>query len=465
MMKSINVNYLLLVVLLLSDALAETDTSVSPMLATEREALYSLMRALIGSEFNVSELYPDPCGWTPIQGISCDLFDGFWYVTAVSIGPIHDNSPECSQNAQFSDCIFEFRHLKSLYFFNCFHRPITIPSQNWEKLAGCLETLELRSNPGVTGGIPTGIASLKNLLSLVLVENGLTGELQVTLGNLSKLKRLVLAENQFSGQIPSSLGGLSELLILDLSRNSLSGSLPSTFGSLASLLKLDLSNNFLEGKIPIELGRLRNLTLLDLRYNKFSAELPQSLQDMVSLEEMLLGNNPTGGNLMESGWWRLKNLNTLDLSNMSLTGSIPESMVEIRRLRFLALDNNRLSGRLSSKLSSLPGLNALHLSRNNLSGMLEFSEKFYVKMGRRFSVWNNPYLCYPVGLVHVPLGVEQCDKEAASVLKTEVGGGNSNEEGKSSLEFSGSAVGGFWIDRLMEKMVVFVLFVFAIIDH
>lgn len=468
MRKFINICcYLLLLLSLLSDVSAQTDTSVSPMLATEKAALYSLIQAFAGNTFNGSELYPDPCGWTPIQGFSCDLFDGLWYVTVASIGPIHENSLECTPNAQLSHFLFEFKHLKSLSFFNCFHHPITITSQSWEKLAGSLETLEFRSNPGITGEIPSSLGSLTNLISLVLIENSLKGELPTCLGNLGRLKQLVLAENRFSGQIPASLGGLQELLILDLSRNSLSGTLPSTFGGLFSLLKLDLNSNFLDGKLPTELGQLRNLTLLDLRYNKFSGGLPPSLQEMVSLEEMLMGNNPIGGNLVESGWGELKNLIIMDLSNMGLTGNIPESIAEMKTLRFLAMDNNNLSGNLSPKLAALPCLNALYVNSNNLTGELEFSEDFYSKMGRRFCVWSNPYLCFPVGFGHVPFGVKLCERKASvassTVLKTEVGGGNSDQEdsnmafGNISGSFSEGFCKGFWWTRLLSLFILYLL--------
>lgn len=461
MRKVIIFCYLLLP--LLSGVSAQTDTSVSPMLATEREALYSLIQAFAGNSFNGSELYPDPCGWTPIQGFSCDLFDGLWYVTVVSIGPIHENSLECTPDAQLSQYIFEFKHLKSLSFFNCFHHPITIPSQNWEKLAGSLETLEFRLNPGITGEIPSSLGSLTKLMSLVLIENSLTGELPSSLGNLGALKQLVLAENRFSGQIPASLGGLRELLILDFSRNFLSGPLPSTFGGLFSLLKLDLSSNLLDGKLPMELGQMRNLTLLDLRNNRFSGGLPPSLQEMVSLEEMLLGNNPIGGNLVGYGWGQLKNLIILDLSNMSLTGKFPESMAQMKRLRFMTLENNQLTGNLSPKLAALPFLNALYLNSNNLTGELEFSEDFYSKMGRRFSVWNNPNLCFPVGSSHVPFGVKQCDEKtslSSTVLKVEVGRGNSNQGSimafdKVSGSFCGELCKSLWWRRLLFLSILY----------
>ncbi|PPR82948.1 hypothetical protein GOBAR_AA37765 [Gossypium barbadense] len=210
-----------------------------------------------------------------MQGVYCDLLDGYWHVTVLNIGLVFDNSLQCSPNAKFTHHLFELIHLRSLSFFHCFSsprdNPIRIPSSNWERLSNSLESLEFRSNGGLIGTIPVSISYLKKLRSLVLLENGLTGDLPIELGNLVNLKQLVLAGNKFTGQIPPSLGGLTELLIMDLSRNNLTGTLMLTFGcNLTSLLKLDLSNNKLEGKIPEGIGRLKNATLLDLGRNKFS---------------------------------------------------------------------------------------------------------------------------------------------------------------------------------------------------
>ncbi|URE28655.1 Leucine Rich Repeat [Musa troglodytarum] len=335
---------------------------------TEREALYLAIQGFVGSHWDGRNLYPDPCGWTPIQGVSCDVFEGLWYVVVVNIGPVLDNSLECSQEAAFSPQLFELKRLRSLSFFRCFTsvNQTTTLSQDWRKLSGSLETLEFRSNDGLTGAIPVDLALLSNLQSLVLVENSLTGELPQELGNL--------------------------LLILDLSGNSLSGSLPCSIGGMSSLLKLDLSNNHLNGDIPSELGKLKNLTLLDLRNNSLSGVTP-SLGDMASLRYMLLSDNPLGGNLMQLGLRNLRSLTTLDLSNTGFVGGIPEYITDSRRLRFIALDNNNLTGSVPKKFQELSGLTALYLNDNNLTGELEFSDEFYRRMGSRFAAWNNPNLC------------------------------------------------------------------------
>ncbi|EOY02177.1 PREDICTED: piriformospora indica-insensitive protein 2 [Theobroma cacao] len=447
----------------------QADSEAAPMEKAEQTALYSAVQGFVGNWWNGSDLYPDPCGWTPIQGVSCDIVGGLWYVTALSIGPVHDNSLGCATNVEFRQQLFQLKHLKSLSFFNCFispgRHPITIPGGKWDKLAGSLELLEFRSNPGLTGQVPTSFGYLTRLQSLVLLENGLTGELPINIGNLTNLNRLVLAGNRFTGQIPDSFGSLKELLILDLSRNSLSGHMPFALGGLTSLLKLDLSNNQLEGKLLGEIAYLKNLTLLDLRNNRFSGGLTQSIVEMHSLEELVLSSNPLGGDLMSLEWQSLQNLVILDLSNVGLTGDIPESLCGLKMVRFLGLGDNNLTGDLPSKLASLPSLRALYLNGNNLTGVLKFSEEFYGKMGRRFGAWNNPNLCYPVGLMtatNVPYGVKPCQGGVTLLepnSRAQLGDGNLNQNSHfiASSGFSSYGIHGLWRFFLVDTLITVLL--------
>lgn len=46
---------------------ADPSSSEAPMHKAEQQALYSAVQAFVGSWWNGSDLYPDPCGWTPIQ--------------------------------------------------------------------------------------------------------------------------------------------------------------------------------------------------------------------------------------------------------------------------------------------------------------------------------------------------------------------------------------------------------------
>lgn len=45
----------------------DSSVSLSPMEKKEQETLYSVIQGFVGKEWNGSDLYPDPCGWTPIQ--------------------------------------------------------------------------------------------------------------------------------------------------------------------------------------------------------------------------------------------------------------------------------------------------------------------------------------------------------------------------------------------------------------
>lgn len=443
---------LLLVLVVWCNGEGEEEAALgAPMVKTERDALFSTIQGFVGDWWNGSDLYPDPCGWTPIQGVSCDIYNGYWYITSLTIGPIHDNSLLCNVNPRFKSDLFTFQHLKSFSLYKCFISPlhqIQIPTDNWELLSPTLEYLEIRSNPSLIGPIPTKFGTFKNLRSLVLLENGLTGKLQTNLGNLKKLRRLVLAGNQFTDHIPYSFGGLNDLLILDLSKNSLSGPIPLTFGALTSLLKLDLSNNQLEGNIPEEIGEMTSLTLLDLSKNKLSGGLTKSIQELNSLEELVLSNNPIGGELAKVDWKKLEKLAILDLSNTSLTGSIPESMSELKMLRFMGLNDNALIGDVSPSLEKMPSISAMYLNGNNLTGVLQFSESFYGKMGCRFGAWDNSNLCYSSGGLgssgHMPIGVVPCQQE---IGKSKLGKGNYVNPISGnvvSLGFSKSGIDGFW---------------------
>jgi hypothetical protein len=406
-----------------------------------------------------------------VQGVSCDVYDGFWYVTALNIGPVYDNSLRCTGRAEFTHHLFMLKHLRTLSFFNCFfspHRnPARIPTSNWENFTNSLESLEFRSNPGLIGTIPNTFGHLKNLQSLVMLENGLTGDLPPEIGNLVKLRRLVLAGNRFAGRIPDSFGNLVELLILDLSRNKLSGALPLTFGNLTSLLMLDLSNNMLKGELPTEMRSLRNLTLLDLGSNQFSGGLAQSIEEMISLKEMVISSNPIGGDLIGIQWEKLQELEYLNLSDMGLTGNIPESMTEMKRLRFLGLNSNNLSGRLSPRLESLPCISSLYVYGNNLTGKLEFSEGFYRKMGKRFGAWGNPNLCHQAALMsktgNFVYGVKPCKQETRisdgvpNAKMISEGNWNQNSHLVASLGGSSCGLDGFWWAFIVHGIFVMLL--------
>lgn len=50
-----------------SYAQEDPSSDATPMEKQELEALYSTIQGFVGDSWNGSSLYPDPCGWSPIQ--------------------------------------------------------------------------------------------------------------------------------------------------------------------------------------------------------------------------------------------------------------------------------------------------------------------------------------------------------------------------------------------------------------
>ena len=117
-----------------------------------------------------------------------------------------------------------------------------------------------------------GIA-LDRLVILNLEENGLSHTLPSTLANLQNLRSLLLADNQLSGKLNSDLGALSNLHQLDLSRNSFEGPLSASWSNMKELRDLALSGNLLNGSLPKYLAEMTKLIGLFLNDNDFEGDL------------------------------------------------------------------------------------------------------------------------------------------------------------------------------------------------
>ncbi|KAL2923772.1 Leucine-rich repeat receptor-like kinase protein FLORAL ORGAN NUMBER1 [Bienertia sinuspersici] len=66
----------------------------------------------------------------------------------------------------------------------------------------------------------------------------------------------------------------------------------------------------------------------------------------------------------------LKELNSLDLSLNSLSGSVPEKLFGIKTLQRIDLSGNRFSKEIPSSVSSLSSLVVFNVSNNKFSGSI-----------------------------------------------------------------------------------------------
>jgi serine/threonine protein kinase/Leucine-rich repeat (LRR) protein len=238
-------------------------------------------------------------------------------------------------------------------------------------LSSQLQGLYLGSNQ-LSGNFPSGIANLRNLVTVSLFENNFTSALPEWLGTLNNLQVVQLSDNYFTGLIPSSFSNLSQLVSLDLELNMLNGHIPPSLGDLQVLQALLISCNNLHGTIPKEIftiptlvrislsfnrlhaplhaniGNAKQLIYLEISSNNLSGEIPTTLGNCESLEIVLLGHNFFSGSI-PSSLGNISNLHFLNLSHNNLTGSIPDSLSDLQFLEQLDLSFNHLKGEVPTK--------------------------------------------------------------------------------------------------------------------
>lgn len=195
--------------------------------------------------------------------------------------------------------------------------------------------------------------------------------------DLKNLRELNLRSNRLNGTIPASLFQLPRLEYLDLSKNLLQGQIPissSNFNHLSSLRVLKLSENNLNGTFDFLLrncSKLKSVVLSgnsDLVINvKFRRNVPPfQLEDLVISGCNLDNSIIAGPNFLATQ----HQLQVLDLSSNSLTGSIPTWILENRALFYLNLANNSLIGSLDLMWRQKYNLQLMNISMNRFVGQL-----------------------------------------------------------------------------------------------
>ncbi|XVF66770.1 hypothetical protein PTKIN_Ptkin10aG0064900 [Pterospermum kingtungense] len=229
-----------------------------------------------------------------------------------------------------------------------------------------LKTLILFGN-NFSGDIPASFGQFQRLELLNLAGNLLDRTIPPFLGNISTLKELDLAYNPFSPtHIPSELGNLTNLEQLFLADSNLVGQIPSSFNQLNRLWNLDLSSNRLTGSIPGSISELKSIVQLELYNNSLSGELPLNMGNLTALKRLDASMNELTG-AIPTGLCGLQ-LESLNLFDNRLEGTLPENIVGSKYLHELKLFNNKLSGPLPSQLGQNSPLQSLDLSYNQFSG-------------------------------------------------------------------------------------------------
>ncbi|KAK7260600.1 hypothetical protein RIF29_26792 [Crotalaria pallida] len=309
--------------------------------------------------------------------LSNTLFSG---ALPVSIGNL-----SCLSILDLSNCVFNgtlpnsMSKLMELTHLDLSRNNISgpIPPLNLSKN---LTYLDLFQN-GLTGSITSvHLEGLRKLVHIDLQDNVLNGIIPIELFTLPLIKNIFLSNNNFEGQLDvfSNISS-SSLEIMDLSCNKLEGPIPVSIFHLRSLNVLQLSSNKFNGTIHLDMFHsLENLTTLDLSYNNLSIDT--NVTEVSYLPNKLSNIKLVSCNLSKFPIF-LRNqsiLNSLDLSNNHIRGSIPKWIWQWDSLGYLNLSHNlltKLEEPLQTRALDLPFrtihfLYVLDLHSNQLQGKL-----------------------------------------------------------------------------------------------
>ncbi|KAJ9693323.1 hypothetical protein PVL29_012188 [Vitis rotundifolia] len=238
-----------------------------------------------------------------------------------------------------------------------------------------LESLDL-SRIELNGSLPDSIGQLSRLQYLVVSSNHLSGTLPDSIGQLSQLQGLDVSSNHLSGSLPDSIGQLSQLQGLDVSSNHLSGSLPDSIGQLSQLQGLDVSSNHLSGSLSEKhFWKLSQLEYLDMDSNSFHLNVSPNWVPPFQVNDLYMGSCHLGPSF--PAWLQSqKNLEYLDFSNGSISSPIPNWFWNISfNLQYLNLSHNQLQGQLPNSLNFSLGDAYIDFSSNLFEGPIPFSIK------------------------------------------------------------------------------------------
>ena len=116
----------------------------------------------------------------------------------------------------------------------------------------------------------------------------------------------------------------------------------------------------------MENGRFTKIKLSNMG---LSGAIPESIGDLTELTHLGLKNNNLSGVIPEN-IGNLTHLTQLNLADNLLSGSIPDTIRNLQLLWRLDLSNNQLTGSLPISISQLPILETFLVDSNNLSGTI-----------------------------------------------------------------------------------------------
>ena len=216
---------------------------------------------------------------------------------------------------------------------------------------------------------------LEGVTMIELINKNFQGTLSPYLYQLKWLHKLHLFDNKIKGTLPDSYGAFHSLQSMDLENNKISGKIPWSLSQLRDTLReLWLGGNQLEGTLPPDFHQLHLLEYFGVAGNQLTGPIPL-YEDMVSLLSFVANDNALMGRIFP--YWP-KNIELLNVANNQLTGEFSDKFSALDNLLEINVENNRLSGPIYVQpLTELHRLVALKLGNNDLSGEINYEQKYW----------------------------------------------------------------------------------------
>lgn len=171
---------------------------------------------------------------------------------------------------------------------------------------------------------------------------------------------LNLAGNLLEGLIPSLLENIDAI---NLSANNFIGCIPPQIG-LGNARYISLSGNKLTGQIPVSFCQENNaIMLLDLSNNSLSGSLPGSLGNCTSLSFLNIAHNNLSSSI-PAVLGNAKSLSNLDLTGNHFEGPFPAFIQKLQNLVVLKMGCNNFAGKIPHFIGDLKNLRILVLKSN-----------------------------------------------------------------------------------------------------
>ncbi|KAJ4889088.1 receptor like protein 6 [Raphanus sativus] len=172
-----------------------------------------------------------------------------------------------------------------------------------------------------------------------------------------------------SSEIPQELSYMFSLRSLHLKNCYLMGEFPRSVFMIPNLQSIKLDHNpDLRGELPVFTVN-NSMLVLSLMETSFSGTISDSISNLKDLVSLTLAESRFSGKI-PSSLGELSNLSSLLLGSNDFTGEVPSSIGNLKQLTIFSVGFNKLRGNFPSRLLNLTKLRGIDLGSNEFTGSL-----------------------------------------------------------------------------------------------